>query len=397
MSDFASVEDLIEEKALLVEDGNHGEYRPLPFEFEDSGVPYIRASDINSGFVDFQEAGKINMVAYARVRKGVGAPGDCILSHKGTVGLVARAPKNAPEFVCSPQTTVWRSLNQERIDGQFLLYALKSRLFQSQLRAIELESDMAAYVSLTQQRLLQIPLPGIVAQRSIAEVLGALDDKIAVCERVAALADALRGREVEAALTGSTTERQLSQMARFVNGRNFTKNAAGVGRPVIRIAELRSGLSPSTVYSEMLPVDDHVAGVGALLFSWSGSLTVRRWALNEGIVNQHIFKVIPRSGVPLWLVGALLERELPRFRAIAADKATTMGHIQRKHLDVLVPVPSDEWIAVHGPRMSSHWDLALAAELETQRLAALRDALLPELMSGRLRVKDAEKQVEEVL
>ena len=234
-------------------------------------------------------------------------------------------------------------------------------------------------------------------QQAIAEVLGALDDKIASCKNIAELSDALRIQEIEAALTESTAVRQLSQMARFVNGRNFTKDASGVGRPVIRIAELNSGLGPSTVYSEVRPVEDHVAEAGDLLFSWSGSLTVRRWVPTEGIINQHIFKVAPNVGVPLWLVGTLLERELPAFRAIAADKATTMGHIQRKHLDVMVAAPTESWIAAHGKRMAALWDGALASGLESQRLAALRDALLPELMSGRLRVKDAEKQVEEVL
>lgn len=133
------------------------------------------------------------------------------------------------------------------------------------------------------------------------------------------------------------------------------------------------------------------------MFAWSGSLTLRRWHLAEGIVNQHIFKVLPEPGWPLWLVTGLLESQLDEFKAIAADKATTMGHIQRRHLDASVPAPSREWVSANGARLESLWDLALAMEVEGQKLTALRDALLPELMSGRLRVKDAEKTVEEVI
>jgi len=243
---------------------------------------------------------------------------------------------------------------------------------------------------------LTVLLPDIRTQRSIAEVLGALDDKIAANEKAWRLADDLRRLTFSSGLDDATHV-PLSEVARFVNGRPFTKDASGSGRPVIRIAELNSGFGGSTVYNDIEVADDHVARPGDLLFAWSGSLTLRRWYLREGIVNQHIFKVLPAEGWPLWLVASLLERKLDEFKAIAADKATTMGHIQRRHLDDPVPVPTQGWLESNGAKLKSLWDIALAMELESQRLAALRDALLPELMSGRLRVKDAEKTVEEVV
>ncbi len=243
---------------------------------------------------------------------------------------------------------------------------------------------------------LTVLLPDIRTQRSIAEVLGALDDKIAANEKAWRLADDLRRLTFSSGLDDATHV-PLSEVARFVNGRPFTKDASGSGRPVIRIAELNSGFGGSTVYNDIEVADDHVARPGDLLFAWSGSLTLRRWYLREGIVNQHIFKVLPAEGWPLWLVASLLERKLDEFKAIAADKATTMGHIQRRHLDDPVPVPTQGWLESNGAKLKSLWDIALAMELESQRLAALRDALLPELMSGRLRVKDVEKTVEEVV
>lgn len=111
-------------------------------------------------------------------------------------------------------------------------------------------------------------------------------------------------------------------------------------------------------------------------------------------MNQHIFKVMPNDDYPHWLVYELLRHKLKEFKAIAADKATTMGHIQRKHLDELVRVPSSENIGRHNPLMAGLWDQALVAEVESLKLAEIRDTLLPQLMSGRLRVKDAEKVLE---
>ena len=62
-------------------------------------------------------------------------------------------------------------------------------------------------------------------------------------------------------------------------------------------------------------------------------LTAARWYRPEAIVNQHIFNVIPNPGVAIWLVNQAVHAKLDEFKAIAADKATTMGHIQRHHLD----------------------------------------------------------------
>lgn len=241
----------------------------------------------------------------------------------------------------------------------------------------------------------ELEVPSRARQRAIAEVLGALDDKIAANRRVADLADDSRRATYESMLDG--TERPLSSVAEFVNGRAYTKDATGTGRVVIRIAELNSGIGGSTVYNDLEVPEDNVARPGDLLFAWSGSLMAHRWYRQEGIVNQHIFKVIPKPGWPLWLVSCALDRTLEAFKAIAADKATTMGHIQRRHLDEPVKVPSGDRIAAMDVAMQCLWDRALAAEVESLHLANLRDTLLPHLMSGRLTVRQAEKLAEEVL
>ena len=242
---------------------------------------------------------------------------------------------------------------------------------------------------------LKVQLPNLQEQRAIAEVLGALDDKIAANTKLVATCDELSRLRFESLLCGPDT-RPLSGLARFVNGKAFTKGATGTGRVVIRIAELNSGIGGSTVYNDIEVPDEFVAHPGDLLFAWSGSLTVQRWFRPDGIVNQHIFKVIPTT-VPMWVVKGALDRKLAEFRGIAADKATTMGHIQRHHLDELVEIPAATVIHRHDQEMTALWDRALSAEVETLQLAETRDALLPLLMSGKLRVKDAERVVEEAV
>ena len=242
---------------------------------------------------------------------------------------------------------------------------------------------------------IQFTPPGADQRLAIAEVLGALDDKILVNSKLIEAADGLAST-IFRSIAADSTRLPLSSVARFVNGKAFTKGASGTGRVVIRIAELNSGLGGSTVYSDAAVAEDFVARPGDILFAWSGSLTLHRWFRTEGIVNQHIFKVIPNAG-PSWLVYELIRDRLPYFKGIAADKATTMGHIQRHHLDEPVTIPSKSAIERVDELMSSIWERTLVAERENESLAATRDALLPQLMSGKLRVRDAEKVLEGVL
>lgn len=163
---------------LRVEDGNHGEYRPRPDEFTETGTAFIRAADMDSGRILFQSASRINETALARIRKGIGRPGDVLLSSKGTVGKFALAPLNCEPFVCSPQVTFWRSLDGDFLNYRFLYYYIQSSDFRRQVMARSSESDMAPYISLTNQRQFQIALPEIDEQKAIAHILGTLDDKI---------------------------------------------------------------------------------------------------------------------------------------------------------------------------------------------------------------------------
>ena len=80
-----AVSELQDDGILLVEDGNHGEYRPRADEFGDGEYSFIRAADLDSGRVLVESAERINDKAVERIRKGVGQGGDILFSHKGRV------------------------------------------------------------------------------------------------------------------------------------------------------------------------------------------------------------------------------------------------------------------------------------------------------------------------
>jgi type I restriction enzyme S subunit len=110
-----------------------------------------------------------------------------------------------------------------------------------------------------------------------------------------------------------------------------------------------------------------------------------------------LFKVTSQR-YPRWFFAEWVHVHLEEFERIAAYKATTMGHIQRSHLNAaLTNCPPDDVIARFSPVFEPMIERTIQAALESRTLAAIRDTLLPKLVSGELRVNDAETFLDRVL
>jgi type I restriction enzyme, S subunit len=422
---LALVEELEAENAIFVQDGNHGEYRPLQDEFVAHGVPFVRPGDLMDGRIDLSGCDRINEVAFQRVRKGIGQGGDIVLTTNATIGRVAITPLDAPVFVTNPQTTVWRSTNPEILNQYYLFCFMRSSGFQEQLRMHTGRNATFDYISLTKQRSLTIPLPPLVEQKIIAAVLGALDDKIELNRRMNATLEAMARAlfqswfvdfdPVRAKLDGCRPTRLdpaiaalfpnefedselgqipkdwevkgLDQIATYLNGLAHQKFPPGDGEtlPVIKIAQLRQGNTTGADRCNTDVPSEYVIHDGDVLFSWSGSLEVELWCGGDGALNQHLFKVTSGE-FPKWFYYFWTRHHLDDFRLIAADKATTMGHIQRKHLSAAkVVVPPRSLLDAMTQRMSQLVEKIVSNRLESRALWMVRDALLPKLLSGELR------------
>jgi type I restriction enzyme S subunit len=371
-----------------------GHVGSMATEYTAEGVTFLRSQNVRAGSLDLKNVKYISAEFHQRLKKSRLSPGDIVIVRTGEPGAAALIPETFDDLNCSDLVIARPS---EEISAPYLCYAINATA--GQYIAAHLVGAVQQHFNVAAARNLLLSIPPISVQRSIAALLGALDDKIAVDECVARTCDELRTLKLKhwvQANPAMVQEFPLSSIAAFINGRAFTKDATGSGRMVIRISEISSGPGASTVYNDIAVPDIHLARPGDVLFSWSGSLAVARWYRPEAIINQHIFKVVPRDGLPAWLAFELVQAELAAFKVIAAGKATTMGHIQRHHLDAPVAVPVESCLAVLDAELGPLWQRALAAEQESLKLIELRDTLLPKLMSGEVRVRDAEKVVGEV-
>lgn len=139
----------------------------------------------------------------------------------------------------------------------------------------------------------------------------------------------------------------LFDLATWKNGLAFKKiDFSDNGRPVIKIAELNNGIGSSTSFTQGEYGDDVFLRWDDLLFSWSGnpqtSIDVFRYRLQDGWLNQHIFKVTANGEIVskdyLYYVLKFLK---PYFTQIATNKQTTgLGHVtiaDLKRMSVIVP------------------------------------------------------------
>lgn len=392
------VSDLVAAGALRVEDGNHGNDRPRPDEFVSLGVPFIRAADMTSGIVDFTGAGKINDVARSRIRKGVGAPGDLILSHKGTVGKVAVAPADSPDFVCSPQTTFWRSLDSGVVDQRYLRYVLASQDFVQQLDLLKGQTDMAPYVSLTGQRSMYLDLLEIGVQRSIGEVLGALDDKIAantnLVETASAFAAALLSDRSPSVALAEVVAHQKKSIAPADFGNVCV---AHFSLPAFDAGQRPQMTSPQEIKSSKFLIEKPCVLVSKLNPRFPRIWDVAELPMALAISSTE-FLVLESERCASTVLWAILSQ--PSFSAELESKvAGTSGSHQRVRPDDLLATKVIDPRSLSQGMMTQIESLgrriALGRE-ESATLAQIRDALLPQLMSGTVRVQDAVQMVGDV-
>lgn len=380
--------ELIKGGALEIGDG----YRAKLSEMGGDGPIFLRAGHVRDTHIDFEAVDRFDARLLETVSSKMSCPGDVVITTKGnSTGRVAFVDKNMPAFVYSPHLSYWRSRDEKIVIPGFLRYWSRSRFFRDQLTALASSTDMAPYLSLVDQRRLRILLPGPDEQRAIADILGILDDKIELNRRMNETLEAIASASfkswfVKRTMVGSTS---LDVIADFLNGLALQKfPPTGDGDlPVIKIAELRRGDTRGSDLASGDVPPEYVVQDGDVIFSWSGSLEVVIWCGGKGALNQHLFKVTSRK-YPKWFYYFWIREHLEGFQAIAASKATTMGHIQRHHLtEAQVGVPSDEVLKKGDALIAPLLNSIVNNNLESRTLAALRDALLPKLISGALRVE----------
>lgn len=350
---------------------------------------------------------------------------DVVLSRRTNPGVIAPVTDDA-DFALGQNLVLLRA-NGLHVAPEFLRWLTTSPQWWAQIDKFMNVGAIFNSLRCADVPNFRMPIAPLNEQRAIAAILSALDDKIELNRRMnetleasaralfrdwfvdfgptrakaegrpAYLAPALWSlfpdRLDDDGVPEGWSERSLDQIADFLNGLALQKYPADISEPslpVIKIGELRSGVTSNSNRASTDVPAKYIVSDGDFLFSWSGSLLAKFWTEGAGALNQHLFKVTSDT-YPAWFFSQWVWHHLSEFQAIAASKATTMGHIQRGHLSAAMTVtPTTNMLAAMGKVMQPILDLMIGNLIESRTVAATRDALLPKLMSGEIRVRDAE-------
>ncbi|KAB7775301.1 restriction endonuclease subunit S [Xanthomonas sp. LMG 12460] len=301
------------------------------------------------------------------------------------------------------------------LDTGFLRYIIAGKEFTQYILSVQ-TGTVVPHISPDQIRAFRFLLPPLGLQKAIANALSTLDDRIELNRRMKETLESMAGSlfkswfvDFDGVATENLQESELGSIpqgwqvasldsiADYLNGlalQRFPPESESEFLPVIKIAQLRAGNTNNADKASSQLKSEYIVEDGDVLFSWSGSLEVEVWTGGRGALNQHLFKVTSGK-VPKWFYYFATRQYLADFRAIAASKATTMGHIQRKHLtDAKIAVPSPEAMESFDCTIAPLFEQMIKTSLQSKALAQLRDTLLPKLMSGEVRIKDAERLAE---
>ena len=422
--------DLVLQGALSISDG----YRVRNAELGAEGIPFVRGGDIGDGWINTSTIDHIRPEFADRVRAKLAHAGDVAFITKGTVGRAGRLRQGQPAVVFAPQVAYWRVLAPDVLDAGFLFYLIQSHAFQSALNGVKTRGSMVAdYVSISLQHEFAFRFPDIESQRAIAHILGTLDDKIDLDRRMnetlEATARALfkswfvdfdpvrakaAGRDpglpkpltdlfpdsFEDSALGEIPKgwaiKSIGDLAEVVGGTTPStkepsfwesgthawatpKDLSGLSVPVVLDTERRiTNAGLSQIGSGLLPA-------GTVLLSSRAPIGYLAIAELPVAINQGFIAMTPKVGTSnlFLLLWASAAHEVIVSRA---NGSTFLEISKANFRPIPVVAPSEIVMRAFEERARNLYRRIVENARESRTLMICRDALLPKLLSGELRV-----------
>lgn len=384
-------------------------YRTKRSELGPSGFPILRVAEVLDGKIAPVFSEFVRPEFRSSMKQKVARPGDIVLTTKGTVGRVAIIPSESAEFSYSPQVCYFRITSGNKVISRYLYYWLRSDEFRVQAARLKGQTDMADYLNLADVGSLKVTLPDLQSQRAITEVLGALDDKIAVNERITktalTLADALYIRDSRN--EQGWHEVALADTAKWISGGTPKTSESSYWDgdiPWISAASLKSPwLDDSERKVTQLGAENgtRLVPAGTIIFVVRGmSLTSEfRVGLTQREVafGQDCKALIPQPDIDAVVLLLAIRSRTREILSLVDTAGHGTGRLGTDRIEKLrVRVPFGETGETFTEVVRSLAQRACAVQRENRTLADLRDALIPQLVTGKIRVKDAVRVVEDV-
>lgn len=374
-------------------------------DYTPSGVPVIRGQNMGFGRWVSGEFVFISEDKAEDLSANIARPGDLVFTQRGTLGQVAIVPPASFDRYIISQSQMKLTVDPAKADTKFLFYFFTSEEQQDYIRRNAIQTGVP-HTNLGHLRTTPLLLPPLPEQRAIAAVLGALDDKIELNRRMNETLEAL-AQSLFKSWFVDATQSALPKGWREVPFTD-TVEILGGGTPKTSVAEYWDGDIPwfsvvdSPQDSDLFVIDTEkkitkagvensstqVLPVGTTIITARG--TVGKIAL-VGVpmaMNQSCYGLRGKAGKKgfhtYFVTRALVSQLQQHAHGSVFDTITrdTLAGVQ-------VALPPAAVVEQFEERVSPLMERIRNNLHESRTLAALRDALLPKLLSGELRVPAA--------
>jgi type I restriction enzyme S subunit len=392
-------------------------------EYVADGVPFLRSQNVEPLRVNDADLKFITPAFHQRLRKSALAPGDVVIVRTGAPGTCAVIPSSLPIANCSDLVIVRCG---PELDPRFLAYYVNS------VAAHHVDSHLVGAVqqhfNVGSARKMLMHLPTAHEQRAIAQILGTLDDKIELNRRMNETLESIalalfkswfvdfnpvrakakgRASDLPTPLAdlfpASFEDSELGQIPKgweagavddtfnLTMGQSppgETYNEIGEGLPFFQgRADFTFRFPTHRVYCT---APTRLAKAGDTLVSVRAPVGDINLAAEDCAIGRGVAAVRHKTGGRSFTYYSMrsLEKDFAKFEA----EGTVFGSINKKDFHNLACIiPGPRVVSVFEKLAGRLDDRIERSEREASTLAALRDTLLPKLISGEVRVKDAER------
>jgi len=396
-----------------------------------AGVPLITAKVVKNGRIETPNEFISHDDYDAWMRRGIPQAGDVLITTEAPLGEVAQL---GSEKVALAQRLIALRGKNDVLDNTFLKFLLQSDSIQNQLRARASGSTVSG-IKQSELRKINLLLPPLPEQRAIAHILGTLDNKIELNrsrnQTLEAMARALfkdwfvdfgpvrakvEGREpyLLADLWQLFPDRlddegkpegweiqPLNTVASLVTASVSPGKLPETVFEHYSIPAFDSGRMPAREMGESIKSNKYIVDPDAVLVSKLNPQTPRVWlpavATERAICSTEFMQFVPHDRVSRPFLYCLMSSQMMQEEVLKHVTGST-GSRQRAQPSQIAKVdtlmPQATVLAEFNRQAAPILKAVTENQLESQTLAQLRETLLPKLISGELRIKDADKFLE---
>lgn len=386
-----------------------------------NGIPIVRVNNFVGGGIETADALKVDSEIEAKYNRSRLQGGELLITLVGSMGLTAIAPKELRGWNVARAVGVVPL--RADADKRWINFVIRGKSAQDFIRT-RANTTVQATFNLKDLAELPITYPPDPARSAMSSMLSALDDKIELNrqmnESLETMARAIfKDWFVDFGPTRAKMESRAPYLAQdiwsafpdhfddegrpkgwgvssvyeiadVIYGAPFSSRLFNIerrGRPLIRIRDL-----PSETPGVWTPEDHpkgYVVRAGDIVVGMDGEFRAYLWGGDDAWLNQRVCVFRPKAGFSAAFVRNSIIDLLAHVEA--TEIATTVIHLGKNDIDRFqVVLATRDLISKFGSVCQPLYDRIVTNKIESRALAAMRDLLLPKLMSGEIRIKDVE-------